>query len=129
MPQLPRLGVLAVALGIAAVVLFFLPALLGVGGGGGGASSTASPSTSQAIESSSPEPSVSVAPSAQVYVVKSGDTMSKIAARYGLTADQLCTANKATIKNCDRIDPGDELVIPTTPPEVINDASAAPSAS
>ncbi len=37
-------AVLAVALAIAAVGLFFLPALLGVGGGGGGVTSTASPS-------------------------------------------------------------------------------------
>jgi LysM repeat protein len=128
MPQLPRLAVLALAVGIAAVGLFFLPALLGVGGGGGG-TSTASPSASQAIESSSPEPSASVAPSSQVYVVKSGDTISKIAARFGLKPDELCAANKATVKDCDKIAIGDELIIPTTPPDVINDASAEPSAS
>ena len=128
-PQLPRLAVLAAAVAIAAVVLFFLPALLGVGGGGDGGTSTASPSTSQGVASSSPEPSVPVAPTAQVYVVKAGDTMSKIATRYGLTTDQLCTANKATIKNCDKIAIGDELVIPTTAPGVINDASAEPSPS
>jgi nucleoid-associated protein YgaU len=129
MPQLPRLAVLALALAIAAVVLFFLPALLGVGGGGNVGTSTPSPSASQSLESSSPEPSVSVAPSPQVYVVKAGDTMSKIAARYGLKADALCAANKDTIKNCDKIAIGDELIIPTTPPDVINDASAEPSAS
>jgi LysM repeat protein len=130
MPQLPRLAVLAVALAIAAVVLFFLPALLGVGGGGTPGTATPSPSASQGVESSnSPEPSVSVAPSPQVYVVKAGDTMSKIAARYGLKADALCAANKATITNCDKIAIGDELVIPTTAPDVINDASAEPSAS
>ncbi|MGZ9231133.1 MAG: LysM peptidoglycan-binding domain-containing protein [Candidatus Limnocylindrales bacterium] len=128
-PQLPRLAVLAVAVAIAAVGLFFLPALLGVGGGGDGGTSTASPSTSQGVASSSPGPSVSVAPTAQVYVVKAGDTMSKVAARYGLTTDQLCAANKSTIKNCDKIAIGDELVIPTTAPDVINDASATPSAS
>ncbi len=130
LPPLPRVAVLALALAIAAVVLFFLPALLGVGGGGNVATSTASPSASQGVESSSsPEPSVSAAPSGQVYVVKAGDTMSKIAARYGLKADELCAANKDTIKNCDKIAIGDELVIPTTAPDVINDASAEPSAS
>ena len=130
MPQLPRVAVLALALAIAAVGLFFLPALLGVGGGGDGGTGTASPSASQGVEaSSSPEPSVSVAPTPQTYVVKAGDTMSKIAARYGLKADELCAANKDSITDCDKIAIGDELVIPTTAPDVINDASAAPSAS
>jgi hypothetical protein len=130
LPQLPRIAVLAAALAIAAIVLFFLPALLLDRGGGNGGASTAGPSASQPVEaSSSVEPSVSVAPSAQVYVVKAGDTMSKIAARYGLKPDELCAANKATITNCDKIAIGDELVIPTTAPEVINDASAEPSAS
>jgi hypothetical protein len=130
MPQLPRLAVLAMALAIAAAVLFFLPALLGVGGGGDTGTSTPSPSASQGVDSSgSPEPSVSVAPSPQVYIVKKGDLMSKIAARFGLTTQQLCDANKATITDCDKIAIGDELVIPTTAPDVINDASAAPSPS
>jgi LysM repeat protein len=129
MPQLPRLAVLAVALAIAAVALFFLPALLGVGGGGVGDTGSASPSASQAAQSSSPVPSVSAAPTQQVYVVKAGDTMGKIARRFGLTQDQLCNANKEAIPNCDKIAIGDEIVIPTTAPDVINDASAAPSAS
>ena len=134
LPQLPRVAVLALALAIAAVGLFFLPALLGVGGGGGGGGAgvgTGTPgvSASQGLESNSPAPSVSVAPSPQVYVVKAGDTMSKIAARFGLKADALCAANKDTVKNCDKIAIGDELVIPTTAPDVINDASAQPSAS
>jgi len=129
LPQLPRVAVLAVALAIAALGLFFLPALLGIGGGGVGDTATASPSTSQGVASASPEPSVSVAPSPQVYVVKSGDTISKIAARFGLKPDELCAANKDTITNCDKIAIGDELVIPTTQPDVINDASAEPSAS
>jgi LysM repeat protein len=129
LPQLPRVAVLTLALVIAAVGLFFLPALLGVGGGGGTASNAPSATASQAIESSSPEPSVPAAPSPQIYVVKAGDTMSKIAARYGLKADELCAANKDTIKNCDKIAIGDELVIPTGPPDVIDDASAEPSAS
>ena len=132
MPQLPRIAVLAVAIAIAAVGLFFLPALLGVGGGGDGGTGTPSPgaSASQSVDASnSPVPSVSAAPTGQVYVVKAGDTMSKIAARYGLKADELCAANKTTITNCDKIAIGDELVIPTAPPDVINDASAEPSAS
>jgi LysM repeat protein len=121
--------VLAIAVAIAAVGLFFLPALLGVGGGGDKATSTASSTASQGLESSSPAPSVPVAPSPQVYVVKKGDLMSTIAAKFGLTSDQLCAANKATVKDCDKIAIGQELIIPTTAPDVINDASAEPTAS
>ncbi len=129
LPQLPRLAVLAVALAIAAVGLFFLPALLGVGGSGVGETGTPSPSTSQGVPSASPEPSVLAAPTAQVYVVKKNDTMSKIATRFGLTTDQLCAANKATVKDCNKIAEGQELVIPTTPSDVVTDASAEPSSS
>jgi len=122
-------AVLAAALAIAAVGLFFLPALLGIGGGGDGETGTASPSTSQSVASTSPEPSVSAAPSAQVYVIKAGDTLSKVAKRFGLTLEELLAANKDTITNPDKIAIGDEIVIPTKAPDVINDASAEPSAS
>ena len=129
LPPLPRVAVLAAALAIAAVGLFFLPALLGIGGGGDGETGTASPSTSQSVASTSPEPSVSAAPSAQVYVIKAGDTLSKVAKRFGLTLEELLAANKDTIANPDKIAIGDEIVIPTRAPDVINDASAEPSAS
>jgi len=122
-------AVLAAALAIAAVGLFFLPALLGIGGGGDGETGTASPSTSQSVASTSPESSVSAAPSAQVYVIKAGDTLSKVAKRFGLTLEELLAANKDTIANPDKIAIGDEIVIPTRAPDVINDASAEPSAS
>jgi hypothetical protein len=129
LPAVPRVAVLAVALAIAALGLFALPGLLGVGGGGDGRTGTASPSVSQGAASTSPEPSTSAAPTPLVYVVKAKDTMSKIAPRFGLTTDQLCAANKATVKDCDKITEGQELIIPTTAPDVINDASAVPSAS
>jgi LysM repeat protein len=130
MPQLPRLVVLAMALAIAALALFFLPALLGVGGGRDtGGLATASPSASQGVESSSPVPSVSAAPSQQVYVIKAGDTLSKVAKRFGVTLEELLAANKDTITNPDKIAIGDEIVIPATVPDVVNDASAEPSAS
>ena len=116
------------ALAIAALGLFFLPALLGVGGGGGD-TGTASPSASQSVATSSPEPTTPPTPAAQVYIVKSGDTMSKIAPKFGLTPDELCAANKDTVQDCDKIAAGDEIVIPTTAPDVINDASAGPTPS
>jgi LysM repeat protein len=120
-----------VALAIAALGLFFLPALLGVGGGGGGAGNpgSASPSISQGAPTSSPELTTPPAPTAQVYIVKAGDTMSTIAARFGMTAADLCAANKDTIKNCDKIGIGNEITIPSKTPGVINDASPAPSPS
>ena len=45
------------------------------------------------------------------YVVQQGDTMSSIAARYGLTVDQLIKANPQ-IKNPDLIYPGQVIYIP-----------------
>ena len=65
LPQPPRIVVLAVALAIAALGLFFLPALLGVGGGGVNDPGSASPSSSQGAATSSPEPSVQAAPTAR----------------------------------------------------------------
>ncbi|HKB28501.1 MAG TPA: LysM domain-containing protein [Candidatus Limnocylindrales bacterium] len=123
------------ALAVAALGLFFLPAMLGVGGGGAADPSGASPSASVSAASSSPAPSVSVAPSSQVYVIADGDTLSKVAKRFGVTLAELLAANKDTITNPDKIAIGDEIIIPTVAPDVVNDASpslepsAEPSAS
>ena len=138
LPQLPRIGVLAVALAIAALGLFFLPALLGVGGGGGGGGGggsggggvgTASPSTSESVATSSPPPTSAPGPTPQTYVIAAGDTLSKVAKRFGLTLEELLAANKDTIVNPDKIAIGDEIVIPSKLPDVINDASPGPTAS
>lgn len=132
LPQLPRIAVLAGALTIAALGLFFLPALLGVGGGGdrgGDGVGTASPSASQNVASASPGITTPPAPSPQTYVIVAGDILSKVAKRFGLTLEELLAANKDTITNPDKIAPGDEIVIPTKAPNVINDASAEPTAS
>lgn len=49
----------------------------------------------------------------EVYVVKSGDSLSKIATRYpGLKWQDIYEANKDQIKNPDLIQPGWELKIP-----------------
>jgi LysM repeat protein len=128
LPSMPRVLVFAVALAVAALGLFFLPALLGVGGGGV-APGSPSPSATQSVASSSPVVTTPPAPTAQVYIVKSGDTMSKIASKFGLTLQELCAANKDTVKDCDKIGIGNEIIIPSKPPDVINDASAAPSPS
>ncbi len=111
MPGLPRVAVLAGAVGIAALALFMLPALLGIGGGGG----SASPSPSRPVATAVPSPTAPPAPTPQVYVIKQGDTLSKIAKRFGLTLDVLLAANTETIKDPNKIAIGDEIIIPLPP--------------
>jgi len=127
MPDIPRVVLLAGALGIAALALFFLPAILGLGGkdtGGPAASSSAS----VAVESASPSPTIAAAPTPQVYIVKSGDNLTKIAKKFGLTVEQLKAANPG-IKNINKIALGAELVIPVPPADVVTDPSGSPSAN
>jgi hypothetical protein len=120
MPGLPRVAILAGALGIAALALFFLPALLGIGGGGG----TASPSPSATPRvTASPSPTTVPEPTPQVYVIKEGDTLSKIAKRNDITLDELLAANKETIKDADKISVGDEIIIPVPVPEDVSGGS------
>lgn len=123
LPAIPRVGVAALALVLAAIVLLALPSILTNLGGGGGAVVTPRPSV---------EPSVSTAPTEapaatpKTYIVKSGDTLLKIAKKFGLSVDQLLAANKQ-IKNANKIAVGDELTIPVAAPsEGIDGASAAP---
>jgi LysM repeat protein len=126
LPNLPRVLLLAGALGIAALALFFLPAFLGVGGGDDGASPTPSASVAP---SATPEPTPEPEPTPQVYVIEKGDTLLKIAKRYGVTLEALLAANKDTIKNPDKIKVGDEIIIPVPePPEEVGEPSAEPPA-
>jgi hypothetical protein len=114
LPGLPRLGVMAAALAIAALALFFLPSVLDIfsGGPGGTGSGTESAAPSGPVESVAPSPTVPPAPTPQVYIVKSGDTMSKIANKFNVTIDELIAANEDTIKDPDKISIGDEVIIP-----------------
>jgi nucleoid-associated protein YgaU len=126
LPSIPRIGLAALAIFVAAAVLFFVPFLLPKGDQGGGAVVTQSPSSASSASVAPTEPP---APTAQVYIVKSGDTLNKIAKKFGLTIDQLLAANKQ-IKNPNKIQPGDEITIPVAAPsEVISGASTAPSAA
>ena len=121
LPGIPRLAVIAGAIAIAALILFMLPALIGIGG----PSATPSPSaTAAAAPSASAEPTAPPQPTPVVYIVKTGDTMSKIAKKFGVTLDELIAANKATIKNPDKLAVGDQVIIPTA-----GGASATPSGS
>ncbi len=112
MGGIPRLGVYALALAAAALFLFFFgPGLLGVGKDDpGAAGAPASPAaTAEATPSALPtEPPV---PTAKVYIVAKGDTISKIARKNGVTVEELLAANKQ-IKNPNKIKIGDAITIP-----------------
>jgi len=129
--SLPPLALATVALVIAALALFFLPALLGIGSPGG--DTGAGPSASRSANpsgSTSTSPSPSPGPTQHIYVVAAGDTLSRIASRFGVSVEQILAANPQ-IKNPNRIAVGDEIVIPDTQPapSVIEDASPSPASS
>ena len=124
MPGLPRVAVLAGALAVAALALFFLPALFGVGGDG---NADATPSPTAAVETPTPEPTPVPAPTPQVYVIKEGDTLSKVARAFGVTLDELLAANTETITDPDRIKVGDQIIIPVPTPDEVDGGTASES--
>jgi LysM repeat protein len=73
------------------------------------------------------EPTAPPEPSAEIHVVKSGDTISGIATQFGLTPDELLAANPQ-ITDPDKIAIGDEINIPARAPEEFTEPSAEPSA-
>ncbi len=125
--ELPRLGgiwLAVVALLVAAAALFFLPTLLSPKGSGPGvAEGTPTPAPTASVAVS---PTATPAPSQNVYVVKQGDTLSKIAAAYGLTIDQILAANHQ-IKDPNKIAIGDQIVIPTPAPSTLENATPGTS--
>jgi nucleoid-associated protein YgaU len=117
MPRVPTIGLAAVALVAAALLLFVLPSLVA------GPSATPTPTPGQSVASVAPitpEP----APTPQVYVIVAGDTISKIARQFDITPDELLAANPQ-VKNPNRIQVGDELTIPV--PETDTLPTALPS--
>ena len=72
------------------------------------------------------EPTPPPAPTPQIYTVQAGDTMSRIANRFGVPLDQLIEANRDRIPNPDALQIGDQLVIPALLPDEIG-ATPAPS--
>jgi len=128
MPQVPRLAVMAGVIAVAALALFFLPALLGLGedeqpGGSAAPSTSAAPSRSIA-------PTPTPAPTPIQYTIKAGDTLLKIATEHGVTLEQLLEANPE-ITNPNQIAQGQQITIPAPSPiapEVIG-GSASPAAS
>ncbi len=119
---LPKVAIWALILLLAALVIFlFGPSLLGIGGKGdnGAAGGTPTPAASEEA-TEAPSPTEPPAPTPQVYVVAKGDTMSKIAKKFGVTVEQIMAANPK-IKNPDRIKVGDQITIPVP----VQDDSAA----
>jgi LysM repeat protein len=123
----PRIAVLAGAVGIAAIALFMLPALLGIGGG---PSSSVKPGGSGGASTASPAPTAVPAPTPLVYIVKKGDNLGKIAKKHGVTIDELLAVNPE-ITNPNEISLGQVIVIPLSasdpPPKPTPKASASAS--
>lgn len=124
MPRIPRIVALAALVAVLAVVLFNVPAFLGLG-------STTAPGAS-ASPSAVAAPSVSIAPTEPpaptptLYTIKKGETLSKIAAAHGITIEELLAANP-DIKNPNRISEGQQITIPVpseAPPDQIQDSPA-----
>jgi hypothetical protein len=113
LPSIPRLAGMAAAVALAAVALFFLPALLGLGSEEEpGSSPSPSPSPSRSIEPTPPP-----APTPIVYIIKQGDTLSKIATDHGVTLEELRAANPE-ITDPNKITEGQRITIPAPEPEV-----------
>ena len=120
------IGVAAVL--IAAVALFFLPAFLGIGNPHPSASPTASAGASGSVPTATPgTPTEVPVATPQTYVVQAGDTMSKIAKRFGVPLQALVDANKATVPNPDKVVIGQQVIIPVVAPTSLPGVGASPS--
>ena len=117
---LPMSGLILalLVLGAAAVAFFLLPGLLGVGNPALPAASTtpgASPtqaaaSVAPSTESLAPTPLPTATP--LTYTIVRGDTLTRVANKFGVTVEQLLAANPQ-IKDPNKVNVGDVLIIPT----------------
>ncbi|MHB0858643.1 MAG: LysM peptidoglycan-binding domain-containing protein [Anaerolineae bacterium] len=88
----------------------------------------AEPSQTEAVETPTAEvteteaPTLTATPSIQVHVVAEGETAGRIAARYGVTTDELLQANDLTTRSLLSI--GQELRIPGTEPPPATEPAA-----
>lgn len=118
-PSIPPIVLGLLGLGLVALVLFFVPPLL-LGLGDDGAAATPTPSSAVSPSpTAEPSPTPTPAPTPFIYTVKSGDTLSGIAAQFGVSLDALIAANAETLPDPDKLDVGDQLIIPTPAPDVV----------
>lgn len=118
--SVPRLAVWVAIVAIAAVALFAAPFILRGLGGGGPAGSPSPSAAASVLPSVEPTPTPEPRPTPLVYTVKSGDTLSKIAAAYKVSVDQILEANPE-ITNPNKIKAGDRITIPVPlPGEIVN---------
>jgi LysM repeat protein len=68
------------------------------------------------VATATPRPTEPPAPTPQVYTVRQGDLLSKIAKKFDVTIEDLLKANPQ-IKNPDRITVGDKITIPVPQPD------------
>ncbi len=129
MPSFSRLGVMVIAIVVAAIALFFLPALLGMGGPDEPGASPSPSAGGGAVPSASVAPTPTPAPTPFIYSVEPGDTLSSIANKFGVSLAELIEANRETLPDPDVLAIGDQLIIPVPPPDELPAASAAPSAA
>jgi LysM repeat protein len=126
LPSLPRVALMAIALGVAAIALFSLPTLLGIGRTNDGGVVSPSPSAAAASNNAaSLAPSTKPGEAAQVYVVKVSDNLGKIAKKFKTTIEAILKANPQ-IKDPNKIKIGDEITIPT---KASSGGAASPSAA
>lgn len=125
--SMPPILLGVIALIIAVPALFFLPALLGVGNPQATPGTNPSAGASDAAASATPAgPTAVPEPTAQIYVVQAGDTMSRIADRFGVPLQTLIDVNRATIPNPDVLTIGQEVIIPAVTPTLVPDAGGSP---
>jgi LysM repeat protein len=122
MPAMSRLTIGVIALVVAALLLLMLPALF-LGGANQETKATPSPS---AVPSASVTLAVPAAPTPLTYTVRAGDTLARIATKYGVTQKRIMAVNP-TIKDPDKIVIGQVIVIPTAGPSDVIDSG--PTAS
>jgi LysM domain len=123
MPSLAVPGVLlgAAAVLLAAVLLFILPGFLGIGSPR--ANNSPSSTVAATLPGSSVAPTEIPTATQQTYTVQSGDTMSRIANRFGIPLQTLINANTTNHPNPNVLNIGDVLIIPSTTPTALPGAT------
>ncbi len=126
MPHLPRNVLMAGAVAVLAVALFFLPGILGLGSDGGTPGASGGPSHAAATPSVSP--TEQPGPTPFIYTIRKNDTLSKIATAHGITIEELLAANPS-IKNPNRITEGQQITIPVADASVPDTFGGSPGPS